>query len=451
MRKIKFIAEEFLRSFQKSLFKNILLMMMFSISLIMAIIMCSYYVGLGERYESITQKIDGREWYALDLMTESDQEVTNQFTTVGRCRDMVNYYEKLKSLEEAPILTINSSQCVGLKQEDVEKLFGARDFFPFADGEENIAELPFWDDGTYLTRDMKGAQLDLDAYRYFGLRTQEGEGFTEENMTIQRDGEPMPLLLGSNYKGIVEVGTIIDVNFWVCAYRCKVVGILEQGSKLPVNGHIDSGDLESLDDRIVFPHGVRLLEDPERAEQMKRYAWNDYMALQNGFAQTEGGHIRELVEKYGQIANEYGYPPVQLVGTTLGIDLLRRESASTVRVLLVLTIVLLCFSFYGLFVTFYDKIQSNSKNYGIYLMNGCSLSMILVPCLLEVAVILAPAIVIGRYVLTGGQSMVGWYYRAGPIMQAVYIMIGAAFLVGAGALTYLMRGVDTEHLIRQKD
>lgn len=451
MRKIRFMAKEFMRSFQKSLFKNILLMLMFSISLIMAIIMCSYYVGLGERYETTTQKVDGREWYALDLMTESGQEVINQFTTVGRCRDMVEYYETLKSLEEAPILTINTDQPLGLKEEDVKKLFGEEDFIPFADGEDSVAELPFWDDGVYLTRDMKGAQVDLDAYRYFGLRTQEGEGFTEENMTIQRDGDPMPLLLGSNYKGIIEVGTIIDVNFWTCAYHCKVVGILEKGSSLPPHGYMALGELVSLDDKIVFPHGIKLLEDPERAEQMERYAWNDYMALQNGFAQTDGEHIRELVETYGRIADQFGYPPVQLVGTSLGLDLLRRESASSVRVLLILTVVLLCFSFYGLFITFYDKIQSNSKIYGIYLMNGCSLSMILVPCLLEVAVILAPAIIIGRYVLTGGQDNVAYYFRAGPIMQAICIMIGVAFLVGAAFLLHLMRGVDTEHLIRQKD
>ncbi len=453
MRKIRFMIEEFFRSFQKSLFKNILLMLMFSISLVMAVIMCSYYVGLGERYESITQKVDGREWYALDLITESGQEVTNQFTTVRRCRDMVDYYETLKSLEEAPIMSINTHQSVVLKEEDVKKLFDGKDFLPFADGEYSYAEIAFGDGTVCLARDMKGAQLDLDAYRYFGLRTQEGEGFTEENMTIQRDGEPIPLLLGSGYKGIIEVGTIINVNFWTSAFQCKVVGILERGSKLPPDGQMNQMDfveLVSLDDRIVFPHGVKVLEDPERMEDMERYAENDFIALQNGYAQTDGKHIRELVEKYGQIANEYGYPPVQLVGTSIGLDLLRRESASTVRVLLVLTVVLMCFSFYGLFVTFYDKIQSNSKNYGIYLMNGCSLGMILIPCLLEVAVILAPAIIIGRYIFTSEQIS-GQYFRAGPIMQAAYIMIGVAFLVGAGALIYLMRGVDTEHLIRQKD
>ena len=224
MQRTRFMAEEFFRSFQKSLFKNILLMLMFSISLLMAIVMCSYYVGLGERYETTTQKVDGREWYPLDLLTESGQEVSNQLTTVGRCRDMVDYYETLKSLEEAPILSIHTSQSVGLKEEDVKKFFDEKDVLPFTDGEVNVVEVPFWDGDTYLTRDM--------------------------------------------------------------------------------------------------------------------------------------------------------------------------------------------------------------------------------PCLLEIAVILFPAVVIGRYVLTAAAV---YYFRAGPIMQAVYIMIGAAFLVGAASLVYLMRGVDTEHLIRQKD
>ena len=49
MWKVRFMAEEFLRSFQKSLFKNILLMLMFSIRLVMAVVMCYNYFDLGEQ------------------------------------------------------------------------------------------------------------------------------------------------------------------------------------------------------------------------------------------------------------------------------------------------------------------------------------------------------------------------------------------------------------------
>lgn len=47
MRKTIFMLEEFFRSFRKSVFKNLLLMLMFSISLVMAVIMCSYYLVSG--------------------------------------------------------------------------------------------------------------------------------------------------------------------------------------------------------------------------------------------------------------------------------------------------------------------------------------------------------------------------------------------------------------------
>ena len=49
MRKLQFMAEEFFRSFRMSLFKNLLLMVVFSISLVMVVIMGSYYFDLGDR------------------------------------------------------------------------------------------------------------------------------------------------------------------------------------------------------------------------------------------------------------------------------------------------------------------------------------------------------------------------------------------------------------------
>ena len=49
MAKIKFIFEELYRSFWGGWLKDILLMAMFCISLVMAVLMCSYYFDLGER------------------------------------------------------------------------------------------------------------------------------------------------------------------------------------------------------------------------------------------------------------------------------------------------------------------------------------------------------------------------------------------------------------------
>ncbi|MCI8364532.1 MAG: hypothetical protein HFG34_06235, partial [Eubacterium sp.] len=79
--------------------------------------------------------------------------------------------------------------------------------------------------------------------------------------------------------------------------------------------------------------------------------------------------------------------------------------------------------------------------------NGCSLGMILVPLLLEIAVILLPGVLTSRFVFVRDSVD----YMSGAIMRAAYVIAGLVFVAGIGVVAFLMRGVDTEHLIRQKD
>ena len=59
MGKIKFMAEEFFRSFRKNLFKNVLLMAMFSTSMVMTVLMGSYYLDLEERHPEMPVCVRG--------------------------------------------------------------------------------------------------------------------------------------------------------------------------------------------------------------------------------------------------------------------------------------------------------------------------------------------------------------------------------------------------------
>ncbi len=451
MRKIRFMGEEFLRSFQKSLFKNILLMAMFSISLVMAVLMCSYYLDIGDRYEETTQHIEDSTWYSLNyIMADYESnKVPESFTTVTGCQNMMAFYEEISSLEQYPFFSLKDDQSVYIRDADLAGFVGGHDYAGFLQEDQKEAVCGYFtEDETCFLWCFQGAQVDLPAYRMFGLRTVEGEGFTEENMTIRQASDPIPILLGNDYQGIVEVGTAIDISYWGYAFPCRVVGILERGLSLPPFGKMDMS-LTSMDSRIVFPHGIRIQEQPVNVDEIKRYAFNDYIAVEDGTVLlADGMEISDLVGTYRDIGEKYGIPPAQVVGTSVGMDLFRRESAASVRNLLILTVALLGFTFYGLLVTFYDKIQSNSRTYGIYLMNGCSLSMILVPCLLEIAAILLPAVFVGRIVFT--VDNVGTF----PVevtVRAVYLFTGIAFLAGAGFLAYLMRGVDAEHFIRREE
>ena len=450
MLRVKFMAEEFLRSFGKSLLKNVLLMAMFSISLVMAVLMCSYYLDMGDRFKS-AQHVGDSMWYSLNFIMADyeSNRVPDSFTTVTGCRNMMSYYEELSSSEEYPFFSLKDNQSVYLREDDLAGFFRGGSYEGFLDSQELQGLYGcFTEEEQCNMWCFQAAQIDLGAYRMFGFRTVEGQGYTEDNMVIKQASDPIPILLGNDYQGVAEVGSVIDISYCGYAFPCKVAGILERGLSLPPYGKMDT-TMTLMDSRIIFPHGIRVQEDPANVDEIEKYAFDAYIAVEDGTVQIpDGREIGELVEYYQKIGERYGIPPAQPAGLSVGMNLFRKESAASVRILLILTVALLCFAFYGLFVMFNDKIQSNSRIYGIYLMNGCSLGMILVPCLLEVAVILLPAICLGRYVFS--VEIVG-EFPVEVTVRVVYLFTGAAYLVGAAFLAYLMRGVDTEHLIRQKD
>ena len=446
MFRLRFILEEFFRSFRKSLFKDILLMLIFSISIVMAVILCSYYFDMGERYSEINQHIDDSEWHNLETLTES-RDYLESFSTVTGCRNVMNYYEAIADSEQYPMLSVNSSQNVYMREDDVKNFFGDRDYFSFLyEGQTETVTGHFGDEICSM-QSMKSAQVDLKAYRMFGLRTEEGEGFTEENMRIEHVSDAIPIVLGNDYKGIINIGDTMDIEFPFYVYPCRVAGILEKGATMPENGV--TGGTVWLDSTILFPYGIRVSNDPDMPEELEKYAFLDYSALDFGVVCVmDDMSTAGVVSGYSELGREFGLPPVRVVGTSMGVNLLRKESSLTVKIMLILTIVLMCFAFYGLFVVFYDKIQTNIKAYGIYLMNGCSIFMILIPCLLEIAVILIPSIFVGRYIFSI-QNIGG--YKIDVIMREVCSMAAIIFIVGAGFITYIMRGIDTEHLIRDKE
>ena len=107
MRKLRFMAEEFFRSFRMSLFKNLLLMVVFSISLVMVVIMGSYYFELGDRYSDSVKKIGDQTWYYMTILGEEESmnEFEDAFTSAAGCYDMMEYEAELRSSRDYPILS----------------------------------------------------------------------------------------------------------------------------------------------------------------------------------------------------------------------------------------------------------------------------------------------------------------------------------------------------------
>lgn len=459
MGKIKFMAEEFFRSFRRNLFKNVILMVMFAASLVMTILMGSYYLDLGEESASLGTYTKNGTWYGIGFGLATDTvEMDDSTETLQGCRKIMDYYECLHDSAAHPILTVNTQQECSVREDDFQELLGNGSYDSFVSEESPTAETIWFgseDEGESCSAlTIKCASMDDTAFKVYGLRTGEGEGFSRSSLTIEHASDPIPILLGYEYKGKIPVGEAIEISYVGYSYPCRVAGILEKGSMIPSDGD-GMAEMVVLDSYIIFPYNIRVSEKTDKRRDIEKYANLDLMALEWGFSKVRANGdsgARDLTAWFRDMGNEYGYPPPEPSAGTMGLQLLHNESAARVRVLLILTLTLIGFTFYGLFAAFYDKIQSNKRTYGIYRMNGCSMGMILVPYLCEIAVVLAPAFFACRYIFTEEN----FYYASievdtGMIVRVTGCFIGLAFLAGAVFIICLLKGVDTEQLVRQKE
>ncbi len=453
MGKIKFMAEEFFRSFKRNLFKNLLLMAMFSTSLVMTILMGSYYLDLGERNPDMPRFEENGTWYRIGVI-EDTTDMDDSTNTVQGCRNVMEYYERLHDSEEHPIFSVDTVNDCFMREDDVKELFGDRGHDSFVSANYPDAISTYFgsvdDEETCSVLFMKCAMIDDNAFEVFGLRTEEGEGFTRSNLTIQHASDPIPVLLGNEYKGIVSIGDTMEIGIAEYTYPCRVAGILEKGSMIPWQGD-GSQDMVLLDSHIIFPYTIRVREETGNVRDIARYADRDLQALEFNTSMVwvkDDRDFQDVVSLFRDLGNEYNFPPLELYAASMGLRLFHKESAEQVQIMFILTVTLICFTFYGLFATIYDKIQSNRKIYGIYQMNGCSLGMILFPYLLEIAVVLSPAVILCRRIFSEENIE---YVKEDVIFRVTGCFIGLAFLIGTVFVICLLRGVDTEQLMREKE
>lgn len=452
MGKIRFIFEEFFRSFQKGIIKNILLMIMFFICITMTVLMSSYYLDLGERdSDSVGNYDKDGTWYNIRFAGEDWLEFEKSFRTAKDSQNVMDYYEEIYSTPSHPVMSINTTQTILLIEDECDKYIPDDKvrIFQAQDSAGNFgAEI---DGVSEEYRAFKSVQCDANAYEYFGFKTAEGEGITSDNTTLNSPSDELPIVLGNSYSNFMDVGTRlrIAINGTDYLLNCKVVGILEQGSKVHNFGKSDQ-ELVSLDTYIIFPYGINLNFETKDNDVLARYAYINYYSLNTCQMMFRyNTEFREITELFSQIGNNHNLPPMSSTGTSLGQNLFRKEAAGNIKIMLIISICLVCFTLFSLFLIIYNKIKNNQEIYGIYLMNGCSTSMITIPFMMEIAAIIIPSLILGRYIFR--QEMISIYFHADAIINAVYMVVLAAYLLGVVFLVCIMRGVDTEKLIKNGD
>ena len=120
--------------------------------------------------------------YAED---SSQEDYMNSLQTASGCQNMMDYYGALCHSREHPILTTYRKEIL-LEEGEMEALFGEHDFGSFL--QEGMGEsFSVFDmqGGTCLVWSLRAYAVNAGAYRQLGLKAVEGEGFTEESLSIR--------------------------------------------------------------------------------------------------------------------------------------------------------------------------------------------------------------------------------------------------------------------------
>lgn len=195
-------------------------MVMFVISIVMTIIMCSYYFDMGERFSESTKHESGNTWYSFDLITDNYSRIVNSLTTVVGCNNMIKYYDAVSSMNDTSFISVHNPT-IYVSEDDIKQRIGDESYHNFIVDNRDSQIVDMEEYGKVSSFEMKCAQMNLNAYNYFGLRVQEGEGFTEEVMKVLdvRRFEVAVIAPKELPNGATYVGTIHELAMDIYTYN----------------------------------------------------------------------------------------------------------------------------------------------------------------------------------------------------------------------------------------
>ncbi|GAA3708074.1 hypothetical protein GCM10022377_22390 [Zhihengliuella alba] len=193
----------------------------------------------------------------------SAEAETNMYQLVDRLADPEDFYEFRQSRTNLEQLGAFYDELNEADEFDLLSVFDqpvpVRDFrgnetFDAGYGTEGSVGGPYTDEVGRRVQDVKAVQLNQKAFDFYRLAV--SEGTPPDWGDVDYSDGAVPVLLGSSYAGVYEVGDVIDGNFYTLPMRMQVTGILEEEASLYYQGEMNF----YLDHHLLIPY-------PPSAEQ----------------------------------------------------------------------------------------------------------------------------------------------------------------------------------------
>ena len=448
---VTLIIKETFRSFYHNIYVNLLLMAEFVICFFLFITILTYYIDIGDNDElNSVNEIEGRKWYAANI----DLSDINIMSKIAQEPDgyerLSAFMNELTNNEFMDFITWRSWQDIYVDKSVFDAKVGENKY-------ENFVPEDYFTTGDYIDDEnssiyVKSVQLNYQAYKYLNIKLSDGDGWNVDNLVIDSSDNKMPILLGADYKNYFDIGDEIliylpDMSMGDWSYHGYVVGFIEAGQWIPTT---EAGkDVQTLDDQIVCPVGMKITYVPDTQELRMKYAYSQFSeAISASHIAVKDGHTYEEAIQYcNKLSEKYDVYKLYFSSMSFGMTLLKNETDTTIQVFTMMTILIIIFTIFCLIATAANRIQSNMRVYAIYIANGSSIANIVVPYILEMLILFIPACCINWWLI---KMQIGDSFNYMPLI-VLFISILFIYMVVCLLLVVKLSSINIESIMRRKE
>lgn len=226
---------------------------------------------------------------------------------------------------------------------------------------------------------VKSIQMNQKSFDFFDLEVSEGRVWNSNDFKYNGC---IPILLGSNYKSVFNVGDKIEIGYFGTKFNAEIIGFIKADSNVLGNGNIQM----YLNEYILLPH-INFEDSISRDFQEIVY----FMMLE-GYIVTEDNtvSIQNMKDKVEIFSQESGFIEYFFVGAnphlksyTNTITILRENKEVIFSILSLIGV----FNFMIISMLFWIKNNRRISYYSIHYMHGAKKSNLLIQQWLEIEIV----------------------------------------------------------------
>lgn len=230
--------------------RNGLLTILKTSILLLILLLLYFFITFSQKIDTKLSGIqnegsDHQLFSVTDTLTDGD-DFYNFRKSIDKLNSIKTFYDSLNSHNDFKFLSAFDQHFV------IENFKGDLKFNPYY-GSDMTDEVglneSYLDPETKKTvSDVKSFQMNRQFFDFYHLEIEEGHQFSWDEVDYEKT--TIPVILGSNYKGIYKLGDRMNGYYYFMPYEFKIAGFLKENSAVFYQNNIN----HYLDDSLIVPY-----------------------------------------------------------------------------------------------------------------------------------------------------------------------------------------------------